>query len=81
MINLDEVYTKYAEQFAQSMIDDIEKPTLECQSAEALKAINVFCCKKFRFMNCVDAESIDNMKLRIKNHFAAVLYQPASDNR
>ena len=35
LINLDEVYTRCAEEFAQNTIDDIEKLTLECRSAEA----------------------------------------------
>ena len=40
------------------------------------------CCKKkFRFTNCINVESIDYMKLRIKkNHYAAVLNQAPSDN-
>ena len=80
LINLDEVYTRYAEEFAQNTIDDIEKHTLECRSAETWKAINLFCGRKFRFTNCVNAESLDNMKLRIKDHYAAVLSQAPSDN-
>ena len=80
LINLDEVYTRCAEEFAQNMIDDIEKHTIECRSAEAWKAINLFCGRKFRFTNCVNAESIDYMKLRIKNKYAAVLNQAPSDN-
>ena len=43
LINLDEVYTRCAEEFAQNMIDEHEKHTLECRSAEACKAINLFC--------------------------------------
>ena len=39
-----------------------------------------FCGRKFRFTNSVNAESIDYMKLRIKNHYAAVLNQAPSDN-
>ena len=66
LINLDEAYTRCAEEFAQNTIDDIEKHTLECRSAEAWNAINLFCGRKFRFTNCVIAESIDYMKLRIK---------------
>ena len=80
LINLDEAYTRCAEEFAQNAIDDIEKHTLECRSAEAWKAINLFCGGKFRFTNCVNAESIDNMKLRIKDHHAAVLNQAPSGN-
>ena len=80
LINLDEVYTRCADEFAQNMIDDIEKHTLECRSAEAWKAINLFCGRIFRFTNCVNAESIDYMKVRIKNHYAAVLNQAPSDN-
>ena len=80
LINMDEAYTRCAEEFAQNTIDDIEKHTLECRSAEAWKAINLFCGRKFRFTNCVNAESIDYMKLRIKNHYAAVLNQAPSDN-
>ena len=34
----------------------------------------------FTKMNCVNSESIDNMKLRIKDHYAAVLNQAPSDN-
>ena len=79
LINLDEAYTRCAEEFAQNTIDDIEKHTLECRSAEAWKAINLFCGRKFRFTNCVNAESIDYMKLSIKNNYAAVLYQAPSD--
>ena len=30
LINLDEVYTRCAEEFAQNAIDDIEKHTLQC---------------------------------------------------
>ena len=67
-------------EFAQNTIDDTEKHTLECRSAEAWKAINLFCGRKFIFTNCVNAESIDNMKLRIKDHYAAVLNQALSDN-
>ena len=67
LINLDELYTKCAEEFAQNAIDYIEKHTLECRSAEVWKTINFFCGRKFRFTNCVIAESIDNMKSRIKN--------------
>ena len=33
LINLHEVYTRCAEEFAQNTIDNIEKHTLECQSA------------------------------------------------
>ena len=80
LINLDEVYTRCAEEFAQNTIDDIDKHTLECRSAEAWKAINLFCGRKFWYMNCVNAESTDNMKLRIKDHYAAVLNQAPSDN-
>ena len=80
LINLDEAYTRCAEEFAQNTIDDIEKHTLECRSAEAWKAINRFCGRKFRFTNCVNAESIDYMKLRIKNHYVAVINLATSDN-
>ena len=80
LINLDEVKTRCDEEFAQNTIDDIEKHTLECRSAEAWKAINPFCGRKFRFTICVNAESIDDMKLWIKNHYAAVLNQAPSDN-
>ena len=80
LINLDEAYTRCADEFAHNTIDDIEKHTLECRSAEARKAINLFCGTKFRFTNCVNAESIDYMKLRIKNQYAAVLNQAPSDN-
>ena len=55
LINVDEVYTRCAEEFAQNTIDDIEKHTLECRSAEAWKAINLFCGRKFRFTNCANA--------------------------
>ena len=48
LINLDEVYTRCAEQFAQNTIDDIEKHTLECRSAEAWKAINLFLWQKIQ---------------------------------
>ena len=57
-----------------------EKHTQECRSAEAWKAINLFCGRKFRFTNCVNVESIDDMKLRLKDHYAAVLIQAPSDN-
>ena len=80
LINLDVAYTRCAEEFAQNTIDDIEKHTLECRSAEAWKAINLFCGRKFRFTNCVNAEWIDYMKLRIKKHYTAVLNQAPSDN-
>ena len=80
LINLDEVYTRCAEEFAQDTIGDIEKHTLECRSAEAWLAINLFYGRKFRFTNCVNAESIDNTKLGIKDHYAAVLNQSPSDN-
>ena len=43
LINLDEVYIKCADEFAHNTIDDVEKHTLECRSAEAWKAINLFC--------------------------------------
>ena len=46
---------------------------MECRSAEVWKAINLSCGRKFRFTNCVNAESIDDMKLMIENHYAAVL--------
>ena len=80
LINLDEVYTRCAEEFAQNTIDDIEKHILECRSAEAWKEINLFYGRKFRYTNCVNAESIDNMRLRIKDHYAAVLNEEPSDN-
>ena len=54
-INLDGVYKRCAEEFAKNTIDDIEKHTLECRSAEAWKAINLLCGRKFRFTNCVNA--------------------------
>ena len=80
LINLDEAYKRCAEKFAQNTIDDIENHTLECRSVEEWKAINLFCCRKFRFTNCVNAESIDYMKPRTKNHFAAVINLANSDN-
>ena len=79
-INLDEVNTRCADEFAQNTIDDMEKHTLECRSAEAWKAINLSCGRKFKFTNCVNAESIDNMKPKIKDHYAAVLNQATNDN-
>ena len=80
LINLDEVCTRCVEEFAQNTIDDIEEHTLECRSAEAWKAINLFCCRKFRFTNCANAESIDDMKLWLKDHYAVVLNQAPSDD-
>ena len=80
LINLDEVYTGSAEEFAQNTIDDIEKHTLECRSAEAWKAINLLCGRKCRFTNCMNAESIGNMRLIIRDHYAAELNQAPSDN-
>ena len=80
LINLDEVYTRCTDKFAQNTIDDIEKHTLECRSTEAWKSINLFCGRKLRFTNCTNSESIHNMKLRIKDHYAAVLNQSPSDN-
>ena len=80
LINLDEVYTRCTEAFAQNTIDNIEKHILECGSSEAWKAINLFCGRKFRFTNCVNAELIDNMKPGIKDHYAVVLNQAPSDN-
>ena len=59
LINLDEVYVKCAEEFAQNTIDYIARHTLESRSAEAWKSTNLFCGRKFRFTNCVNAESID----------------------
>ena len=67
LINLDEVNTRCAEEFAQNTINNIEKHTHECRSAESWKAINIFCGRKFRLTNCVNAESIDDMKSRIKD--------------
>ena len=81
LINMAEVYTICAVEFAQNTIDDIEKHTLECRSEEAWYAINLFCFRKFGFTNCVNAESIDYMKLRIKDQYAAVLNQAPSDNQ
>ena len=80
LIDLDEGYTKCAEEFAQNTIEDIKIHPLEFRSAEAWKAINLSCDRKFRFTNCVNVGSIDDMKLKIKNHFAAVLNQAPSDN-
>ena len=40
-----------------------------------------FCGRKFRFTNCVNAESIDDMKLKIKDHYAAVVNYAPSDNQ
>ena len=54
LINLDEMYTRCAEEFAQNTIDDIEKHTLECRLTEAWKVINLFCGRKFRFTNCLE---------------------------
>ena len=48
LINLDEVNTRCAEEFAQNTIDDIEKHTIECRSAEAWKAINPFLWQKIQ---------------------------------
>ena len=48
LINLDEAYTRCAEEFVQNTIDDIEKHTLECRSAEAWMAINLFLCQKIQ---------------------------------
>ena len=42
LINLDEVYTRCTEEFAQNTTDDIEQHTLECRSIEAWKTINLF---------------------------------------
>ena len=39
-----------------------------------------FLWQKLRFTNCVNSESIDDMKLRIKDHYASVLNQAPSDN-
>ena len=47
---------------------------------EAWKAINLFRGRKLRFTKCVNAESMDDMKLMLKNHYAAVLIQAPSNN-
>ena len=80
LINLNEVHRKCVEEFAQNTIDDIEIHILECRSAEAWKAINLFCGIEFRFTNCANSESIYDTKLKIKNHHAAVLNQAPSVN-
>ena len=36
LINLDEVYTRCAEELAQNTIDDIEKHTLECRMGRSM---------------------------------------------
>ena len=43
-------------------------------------SIIINCGRKFRYTNCVNAESINNMKLRIKHHYVAVFNQAPSDN-
>ena len=75
LINLDEVNTRCAEEFAQNTIGTYSGMPIG-RSLES----NLFCGRKFRFTNCVNAQSIDNMKVRIKDHHAAVLNQAASDN-
>ena len=80
LIMLDEVYAKCAAKFAQNEIDDIEKHTLECRSVKAWKAINLFSGRQFRFTNCVNSESVDDMKLETKSRYAAVLNQAPIDN-
>ena len=80
LINLDDFYIRCAEEFAHNATENIEKHTLKCLTAEAWKAINLFCGRKFRFTNCVNAESIDNMKLGIEDHYAAILNQTPCDN-
>ena len=45
-----------------------------------MESNHYFLCRTFRFTNCVNAESIDNTKLRIKQHYAAILHEAPSDN-
>ena len=48
LINLDEAYTRCADELVQNTIDDIEKHILECLSVEAWKAINLFLWQKIQ---------------------------------
>ena len=80
LINLDEVYTRCTEEFAQNAIDYIEKHTLECRSAEHGKQSIFFVAETSDLRTALNAESIDNMKQRMKDHYSSVLSQAPSDD-
>ena len=68
--------------FMQNVLRNLHKTCLMASKniSSSFESNQYFGGRKIRFPSCMNAESIDDMKLRMKNHYAVVLNQAPSEN-
>ena len=65
-----------AETHAMAIIDDIQSQIYERRTAAAWKSINELCGRKSTPLSCIKASSIDQVKEKLRQHYANVLNRP-----
>ena len=73
---LDRTHAFVAETHTMAIIDDIQSQIYERRTAVAWKSINEFCGRKLTPLSCVKASSIDQVKKKVRQHYANVLNRP-----
>ena len=73
---LDRTNAFVAETHAMTIIDDIQSQIYERRTAAAWKTINEFCGRKSNPLSCIKASSIDQVKEKLRQHYANVLNRP-----
>ena len=65
-----------AETHAMAIIDDIHSQIYERRTAAAWKPINGLCGRKSTPLSCIKASSMDQVKEKLRKHYANVLNRP-----
>ena len=73
---LDRTHAFVAETHAMAIIDDIQSQIYERRTAAAWKSINEFCGRRSTPLSCIKASSIDQVKEKLRQHYANVLNRP-----
>ena len=74
---LDCTHAFVAETHAMAIIDDIQPQIYERRTAATWKSINELCGRKSTPLSCIKASSIDQVKEKLRQHYANVLNRPS----
>ena len=73
---LDRTDAFVAETHSMAMIDEIQSQIFERRTAAAWKSTNKFCERKLTPLSCIKASSINQVKEKLRQHYANVLNRP-----
>ncbi|KAL8624491.1 hypothetical protein ACOMHN_053034 [Nucella lapillus] len=67
------VHSTKAGEFADQPVDEICRNTFECHPSAAWKALNKLCRRKLPALNCLSADSVEDRKGQLQQHYSRIL--------